>query len=259
MLLVHGLGGGPYELQWLGEALHARLGFAVHALQLPGHAAPAFRMPHSTWQEWLEAVEASHDALVRASGGAPVHVVGFSTGCLSAARLAQKRTLSGRLVLLAPFVHVYRPGWLGVPPERLLGQFHWLRWVPSAPTPLRDRSTRREVDRCKPFTLFSLKATLSARQLCAQVLAGLHQIEAPTLVLQGARDTVVDPRGAPELLAGLRCEKRLRVLEQSDHLLAIDAEREAVFEEVCAFLGAAAPGTGAAPLGGSLGGAGGRR
>ena len=243
VLLVHGLGGGPYELQWLGDAVHARTGFTVRALQLPGHTQAAFRMPHSTWREWFGAVEAGHDELVRGSGGAPVHVVGFSTGCLSAARLAQTRSITGRLVLLAPFVHVYRPSWLGVPPEVLLRWFRWLRWVPSAPTPLRDRATRREVDPCKPFTMFSLEATRSAKELCAAVLADLAKIAAPTLVLQGARDTVVDPRGARELLEGLRCEKRLRLLERSDHLLAIDGEREEVFAEVCGFLapGAALP------------------
>ena len=241
VLLVHGLGGGPYELQWLGDALHARLGFTVRALQLPGHTQAAFRMPHSTWQEWLGAVEEGHAQLQREAGDVSVHVVGFSTGCLSAARLAETRALSGRLVLLAPFVHVYKPSWLGVPPEVLLKRFQWLGWVPSAPTPLRDRALRREVDPCKPFTLFSLKATVSAKALCALVMPELARIAAPTLVLQGARDTVVDPRGAPELLAGLGCERRLRVLERSDHLLAIDEEREAVFDEVCRFLAPRSP------------------
>ena len=236
VLLVHGLGGGPYELQWLGDALHARNGFTVRALQLPGHTERAFRMPHSTWQQWFGAVEEAHAQLVSESNGAPVHVVGFSTGCLSAARLAETRALSGKLVLLAPFVHVYKPSWLGVPPEVLLKRLHWLGWVPSAPTPLRDRAIRRQVDPCKPFTMFSLKATISAKALCALVMPDLAKIAAPTLVLQGARDTVVDPRGAAELIAGLSGEKRLHVLERSDHLLAIDEERDEVFAEVSRFL-----------------------
>jgi len=87
-LLVHGLGGGPYELQWLGEALHARLGLTVEALRLPGHE-PGFAMPHSGFEQWVPAVHQAYAALVAASGGALVHLVGFSTGCLVTLRVAQ--------------------------------------------------------------------------------------------------------------------------------------------------------------------------
>jgi carboxylesterase len=47
-LLLHGLGGGAYEMQLLDEYLH-RKGLSVQTINYPGHDHPAPRMPASTW------------------------------------------------------------------------------------------------------------------------------------------------------------------------------------------------------------------
>jgi len=69
------------------------------------------------------------------------------------------------------------------------------------------------------------------------VLEDLERVDVPTLVLQGERDTVVDARGAARLDAALRCEHRFRTFSRSNHLLALDVERDQVIDEVVAFLG----------------------
>jgi carboxylesterase len=124
-----------------------------------------------------------------------------------------------------------------VPTERLLELVPWLAQVPRRPPPLKDRAIRREVARCLPFRTMNLHAARSARALVTLVLADLAKVTAPTLVLQGARDTVVAPRGAARLDAGLtHAPHRLVSFAGSDHLLALDAEREQVFDEVARFL-----------------------
>ena len=75
-LALHGLGGGPYEMGPLIDALEAD-GFRVDAPILPGHEPKGPVMPASNWRDWATASEAAFDALVAA--GAPVVVVGFST------------------------------------------------------------------------------------------------------------------------------------------------------------------------------------
>ena len=76
-LALHGLGGGPYELGPLIEALE-RPGVRVSAPTLPGHDGPGPVMPASTWADWVASAEAAFDDL--AASGGPVAVVGFSTG-----------------------------------------------------------------------------------------------------------------------------------------------------------------------------------
>ncbi|GMU59809.1 MAG: carboxylesterase [Myxococcaceae bacterium] len=251
VLLVHGLGGGTYELQWLGEALHEQLGVTVRAVHLPGHGAPSRWMPASRQEDWVAAVEAELDALCGDLGrgaagsdaGSPpvVHLIGFSTGAMVALRVAERRRLPGRLVLLAPFVDIFKPALLPWRPEALLDGFAWLSQVPRRPPPLRDARRRAEVSAVLPFQTMNLDAARSAKVLSRHVLSDLERVRAPTLLVQGAKDTVVEPSGARRLHDGLRGDKRLVELDDSDHLVVLDRQGPRVLDEVTRFLSPAAP------------------
>lgn len=232
-LFVHGLGGGPYEIQWLAEALHERTGLGVRAFHLPGHARPSIAMPASRHEEWTAAVAREMQAF-RESG--PVHLVGFSTGSTICLRVAETEVVSGRLVLLAPFIDVYRPAWLPVRAEVLLDAVSALKQVPRRGPRLHDRALRREVARCLPFATMNLDAARSAKALGQLAMRDIERVKVPVLIVQGARDGVVDPAGARAIAEGLRAEHKLVELPESDHLVALDAERERVFDEVVAFL-----------------------
>ncbi len=71
----------------------------------------------------------------------------------------------------------------------------------------------------------NLDAARSAKVLSRLVLTDLSRVTAPTLLLQGAQDTVVDPTGAVRLHQGLQAPKRLVMLEDSDHLVTLDRRR----------------------------------
>lgn len=97
---------------------------------------------------------------------------------------------------------------------------------------------RSEVLACVPFQWFSVRSAQSALQLAREVLAEAHAVTQPKLVLQGDRDTVVDPTGAERLAARLGGHRTFHVIRGSDHLLTLDAQHPAVFERVTNFLAA---------------------
>jgi len=232
-LLVHGLGGGPYEVQWLGEAIHERTGLSVRAFHLPGHEAFGTWMPASDHAQWIAAASREIRAL---RGSGPVHLVGFSTGATICLRMAEIEAMDGRVALLAPFVSVYKPPLLPVRAEVLLDALPGLKIVPRRGPRLGDRALRREVSRCLPFATMNLDAARSAKALIGLSMRDLGAVKAPVLIVQGARDGVVDPAGAKAIFAGIQGEKRLVELPGSDHLVALDGERERVFDEVVRFL-----------------------
>ncbi len=245
-LVLHGLGGGPFELGPLIDAL-AAAGARVSAPILPGHGGPGPRMPASTWAEWAASAEAGFDAL--AAGGGPVVVVGFSTGATLAMLLATRRPVA-RLVLLAPFLAIRFSGLVPIRPSAYLR--HLARVVPDLPRrrpAARDPEARRRLRSASPFRTFSLAATLSALDLIATVEPLVPTIRAPTLILQGGRDTVVEPANAAWLARHLgSAVKRLALFPRSDHLLALDHDRDRVVASALAFaLGRDNPEGGAAP------------
>src|SRR5689334_19416472 len=101
-LVLHGLGGGAYELGPVISMLETE-GLRVSAPVLPGHEGPGPIMPSSCWRDWAATVEKAYDAL--ATGRGPIVVIGFSTGATLALYLAARRPVA-RLVLLAPFLAI---------------------------------------------------------------------------------------------------------------------------------------------------------
>jgi carboxylesterase len=243
VVLAHGLGGGTYELQRLGEAIHAACGWTVRAIHLPGHTTPSTFMPSSRHEDWVAAVHAAVDEAVAGAGAneACVHVIGFSTGALAALRVAEERTWPGRLVLLAPLVRVYRPALLPVAAEQVLEALPMLHHVPRRRPPLRDRQTRDDVTRVLPFFTMNLDATRSAVALSERTMAELDRVTVKTLIVQGRNDTVVDPAGATQIAAGLKGPHELLFLEDSDHLVTLDRNRDEVSAAVLRFLSADIP------------------
>ena len=192
-LLLHGLGGGPYELGPLIEALEAQ-GIQVLAPIMPGHEGPGPVMPRSTWREWLATVESAFDQL--AAGGTPVAVVGFSTGGTLALLLAGRRPVA-RQVLLAPFLGIRYSGLIPVPARiylRALAQV--LPNLPRRAPAVRDAEMRRAAASGERYRTFSVHAALSALELIEEVKATVSAIKTPTLIIQGKLDTVVEPKYA---------------------------------------------------------------
>jgi carboxylesterase len=96
---------------------------------------------------------------------------------------------------------------------------------------------RRWAAQADRFRTFNLHAALSALELIDAVEREVPEIRVPTLIIQGRRDTVVEPANASWLFRSLGAtEKQLVAMDRSDHLLALDLDRERVIAEAVAFL-----------------------
>jgi carboxylesterase len=225
-LVLHGLGGGPYELGPVSAALEAE-GLRVSAPTLPGHEGPGPIMPSSCWRDWAAAAEAAFEEL--AVAGAPVVVIGFSTGGTLALYLAACRPVA-RLVLLAPFLGIRYSRLIPLRPSTYLR--HLARVFPNLrrrPPAVRDPEMRRQVAAAACYRTFSLGATLSALELIEEVKALVPGISVPCLIIQGRLDTVVEPHDATWLHDHIgAAQKSLVILPRSDHVVAVDRDRERV-------------------------------
>ena len=98
-LLLHGLGGTPFEMEPLAVALRDA-GCSVRLSVLPGHGSTVDAYGAARFRDWTGHAEAEYRALE--AEGAPVLVAGFSLGGILALHLAQHFTPAGVAALAAP-------------------------------------------------------------------------------------------------------------------------------------------------------------
>ncbi len=225
-LVLHGLGGGPYELEPLIAAIEAS-GVRVVAPVLPGHEGPGPVMPASNWRDWAGEAEMSFDRLQET--GVSVTVIGFSTGATLALHLASRRPVA-RQVLLAPFLAIRYSGLIPLRPALYLRAL--ARMMPNlrrrGPA-VRDPEMRHWAAGTDRFRTFSVHAAISALELIDTIKPLVSTITIPTLIIQGRLDSVVEPGGANWLHDHLGSTRKVLVsLPESDHLVALDRERERV-------------------------------
>jgi pimeloyl-ACP methyl ester carboxylesterase len=253
-LYVHGLGGA--STNWTDLAALLAVRFDGYALDLPGFGQSA-PPPRYSIHRHVQAVVDVLEWVIAQPGpgqGAPVHLVGNSLGGLVSVWIAARRPdLVATLSLISPAMPVYRvpeafdrvitlvllPGvpalaerrLAGVSPERRVrGLLQMCFGDPS-------RVPRERVDEAveemrlrdeQPWAGQAL--TRSLRGLMTSYLRVgranawrmARSVRAPSLVVWGDRDRLVDPRLAPRLAAVLP-DARVQVQEGIGHLAMLEA------------------------------------
>ena len=87
-LLIHGLGGTPTELRFVGIGL-SKAGYTVHCPQLAGHCGTFEELRATGWQDWYASVLEAHSRLRQTCDR--VIVGGLSMGAILALHLAAER------------------------------------------------------------------------------------------------------------------------------------------------------------------------
>jgi carboxylesterase len=232
-LMLHGLGGGGYEMQFLGEFLNQQ-GLTVQGILYPGHDKPG-KMLRSRWQDWYAHSLETYRTLAQTYER--VSVVGFSTGCPLGLYLASEQPVH-KLVMLAPYLRLRSKWYYGLSLETYIKAFGWLiADVPRIGLPIFDANMQRQALDAAFYRTFNIGSVRSAMELIEQVKPRLLAIKNPTLIIQSRKDHVVDPAGASYLYEHIRsAEKKLHWLENSDHIITLDRDRNEVYQIVGEFM-----------------------
>ncbi len=234
-LLIHGLGGTPFEMRYLGERLAAS-GARVCGVRLAGHAGEPEELGAATHAQWYESVVEGFERLHR--HGDPVVVVGLSMGAVLTARLAadQGEAVAG-VVMLSPAF--FLPLWVSGPLSamRALGPIAERIYLRGKSSDIHDAAARSVHPSAR---LLPLSAVLELRKLSATVRPRLNRVTQPALVIHGRRDhTCPMRRNVDFVLNHLgSAQKRAVILEESFHVITVDSEKERVASEVIDFVSA---------------------
>jgi carboxylesterase len=229
VMVIHGFTATPYSVQYLADKLADR-GHPVSAPTLPGHGGQPTDLDAIRWQDWADAINVEFERLARQHQH--VAVTGQSLGGLLALHLAAKRDDVAAVVSLAA------PLWLEGVGKRVAdatGPGGWLQRVPWVPkvggVDVRDKTVKLNEPGYKRI---STKGLAQLTAFMRVVDGELESIRAPLMVIHSQQDHTAPIACAMRVASGGRA-RRLRVLQHSYHLIAVDVERDDVVVECAQF------------------------
>lgn len=229
VLLLHGFLGAPAEMRLLGEHL-AGAGYGVLAPRLAGHGTAPRDLDHVRWPDWVASAQLALDELLVAHERA--YVVGLSMGALLAIRLCAERPEPMGAVLMSAALRVSVPG-LGV----ARGLSRYVPYVPLSPRGLHALVDPEGSRHVWSYPRAPLGAIAEFHALQRDVLARLHRLTKPILVVQGRRDVLVPASSARMLYERAASkDKSLCWLPRSGHLVTVDRERAELQRTVAGWL-----------------------
>lgn len=229
-LLLHGFSGSPTEIRGLAEHIAAR-GVHVHAPLLPGHGLHHRDLERAVRGEWLDTARTALEVLRRRHR--KIVVIGQSMGGLLALSLAAEYADLAAVVALAPALAINRLAHL----SRISAVLP--RYIPKFEERSPDLVDVAQLQQVWSYSHTPLRAVREVLALARDVHLSLPRVTAPLLVVQGARDRTVRPVSSHRVIARAgSTTKELLWLEGSGHIVAVDADRERVWQKVGDFLGA---------------------
>jgi carboxylesterase len=244
-LLIHGLGGTPTELRFVGIGL-SRAGYTVHCPQLAGHCGTFEELRATGWQDWYQSVLEAHDRLRQTCDR--IIVGGLSMGAILALHLAAERPddVHGT-ALFAPTLKL--DGW-GVPWYSIFFNLvrtrrgaDLVRFSEREPYGIKDPRIRKLVtaainsgdsSKAGQFTNPG-SVMLEMRWLVAVVKEELARIRQPTLIIHPRDDDRAGLGNAAYLQRALGGLVETCVLDDSYHVITVDRQRDLVVQRTAAF------------------------
>lgn len=233
VVALHGFSGSTAEIRPLTSRLSAN-GYAVEAPLLRGHGSNPCHLQMATFEAWVSDVREEIGKAQERYGS--FVLCGFSLGSLVAIELAAERPaglvglvlLGTALTLSAPLRTV-----LGFVDRRAwdLPDWYLLKlWSPD----VRDREQK---ERIVSYDRDPLRAALEVYRAGRRVEHRLPFVTCPTLAIHGGKDRVCPTSNADRIAKHLGTrDVRTKIYPKSAHLVAADVDRDAVAEDVVAFV-----------------------
>lgn len=225
VLILHGLAGSPAEIRPLAEAL-GRAGFTIAAPLLPGHGTEPEELRKVRYQDWVQAAEAE---LKRLQAHHPVvHLIGFSMGSIVALHMAAHHDGIASVTTLASPVKMTDWRRSLVPVLRF--------FVRDYPARVSNPEIAKQVEN---YDFYPVSAIHQFLRLRSRVRRLLPRITQPILIVQGEQDRVIAPESAETLCREVSSTvKQVLILPKRRHFLALEPGREALFQQIQAFISA---------------------
>jgi carboxylesterase len=224
VLLLHGFTGNSADVRMLGRFLEKK-GYTCHAPHYKGHGVPPEELvqtgPEDWWKDVLEGYE-----FLKKRGHHEIAVAGLSLGGVFSLKLGYTQPVKGIIPMCAPMY---------IKSEEVM-----YRGVLAYAREFKKREGKSEEQIEREMTEFAktpMKTLKGLQELIADVRNHIDMIYAPTFVVQGRHDKMINTDSANIIYNDVQSEvKKIKWYEESGHVITHDKEKDQLHEDVYQFL-----------------------
>jgi len=225
-LLIHGFCDTTDAMVTLADYLEKHQ-IASYSVLLAGHGTSPENLASTTWSEWYESVVNGLEKVLAWEYQQTI-VAGLSLGSALSLLLAAKQKSMDGIVLLAPLIKLDSIALKFLPLLKHLMSFRSVD-VEEAQQPY-------DVKRFK-YNREPLSAYEELQKLTKSVREHLPQVTVPTLIIQGTKDTTLNPDYAEEAYQEISAEeKKLLMLPGAEHVITCHPSRKKAYPEILDFV-----------------------
>lgn len=216
-LIIHGFGGGTYEIKPLDDYLSDK-GYITSCPKLKGHTVIGKDMKSASYKDWIASAEEELVILMKKTDN--IAIIGFSMGGLIAANLASKYDIKAIVTINTPIYcwnlkRVFLNIWGDIKNKNL-------------------HNTKRYIKAKKASPIVSM---INFLLLLNSTKPKLPDIKCPFLVLQTKDDDTVRLKSSYYIYENIKSkDKTLKLYDQGGHLVLIGQNNGDVFRDIEEFL-----------------------
>jgi carboxylesterase len=224
VLLLHGFTGNSADVRMLGRFLESK-GYTCHAPIYKGHGVPPEELVHTGPEDWWQDVIKGYNFL-KNNGHEEIAVAGLSLGGVFSLKLGYTVPIKGIVPMCAPMF---------IKSEEVMyqGILEYARDYKQ----LEGKSTEQIEIEMNEFEKTPMNTLKALQELISDVREHVDMIYAPTFVVQGRHDKMINTDSANIIYNEVESEiKRIKWYEESGHVITFDNERDQLHEDIYAFL-----------------------
>ncbi|MGE7589008.1 alpha/beta hydrolase [Peribacillus sp. NPDC101480] len=224
VLLLHGFTGNSADVRMLGRYLEKQ-GYTCHAPHYKGHGVPPEELVKTGPEDWWKDVMMAYDFL-KSKGHEEIAVAGLSLGGVFSLKLGYTVPIKGIVSMCAPMY---------IKSEEMMfkGVLEYAREFKKYEGKTQEQ-IELEMDLLADKPMNTLKAL---QELMTDVREHVDLIYAPTFVVQGRHDDVINPKSADIIIDAIESPvKKIKWYEESGHVITLDKEKDQLHEDVLEFL-----------------------
>jgi carboxylesterase len=230
VLLIHGFTASPQEVHEMGRFL-ADQGLTTLGVRLAGHGTSIKLMARTHWEDWLHSVEDGYSLLKNRCKR--IILGGFSTGGMLSLIFSTMYPVDGLITMSTPYA---------LPPIPLLNLLYPLLsflgpLLPNIPKGPPDWYDQTANDKRVAYQAYPPESIYQFGLLVKELNASLPEVRAPILLMHSLNDGFIPVSQMDQLYEAVgSTHKEKFTVNQSNHIITCDAERDRVFKRALDFI-----------------------